>query len=151
MFRGLSAVSIDAKGRMAIPARYKGQLAKKKGGILVITIDTEQHCLLMYPYEQWEVIEEKLESLSSFNPATRRIQRLLIGHATEVEIDRNGRVLLPALLRDYAGIDKTAMLVGQGKKFEVWSEEKWQTARDAWLSEGSDEQSMPPELQGLSL
>lgn len=153
MFRGLTAINLDGKGRMAIPARYRPGLEKKDAsGLLVVTIDTEQPCLLLYPYHQWEVIEAKLEALSSFNPVTRRIQRLLMGHATELEMDSAGRILLPTLLREYAGLDRCVMLVGQGKKFEIWSEAQWQQGRENWLKEQmSDEKGIPPELQNISL
>ena len=151
MFRGLTQVSVDEKGRMAVPVRYRETIVDQAEGWLVLTIDTEERCLLLYTYPRWEQIEEKLQDLSSFNSATRRIQRLLIGHATELEIDRQGRILLPSLLREYAGIDKGAMLVGQGRKFEIWGEAQWQLNRDAWLAEDTPEGEMPDELASLSL
>ena len=77
MFRGINAVAIDDKGRLAIPARYRDLIGDEAGGLLVITIDTEERCLLLYPYPQWEQIERKLEALPSYHPASRRIQRLL--------------------------------------------------------------------------
>lgn len=150
MFRGLTAVNVDEKGRLAIPRRYRAMLEDAAKGNLIITIDTEQRCLLMYTLAEWERIEAKLTSLPSFNPQARRVQRLLLGHATELEMDKQGRVLLPLLLRDYASIDKAVMLVGQGNKFELWSEESWGKARDAWLDE-SNQDSLPPELESLSL
>ena len=152
MFRGLTAINLDGKGRMAMPARYRPSLEKEAGGAMVVTIDTEQPCLLLYPHHQWEVIETKLEALSSFNPATRRIQRLLMGHATELEMDGSGRILLPMLLREYAGLERSVMLVGQGKKFEIWGESQWQKGREAWLKEHlSAEEAIPAELRDLSL
>lgn len=152
MFRGLMSLALDEKGRMAIPARYRDLMLAE--GHLVVTIDTEERCLLLYPASQWEAIERKLESLPSFHPVTRRIQRLLIGHATDVEMDRGGRILVPPLLRDYAGLDKVVMLVGQGKKFELWSESQWNEARMGWLSQGLGAVGtgeMPQELSQLSL
>ncbi|MCH9644336.1 MAG: division/cell wall cluster transcriptional repressor MraZ [Gammaproteobacteria bacterium] len=151
MFRGLASLNIDAKGRVTIPTQYRQAIMDEANGGLVITIDPEERCLLLYPLPQWVVIEEKLETLPTFLPATRRIQRLLIGHATELELDRSGRVLLPPLLREYAGLDKSIMLVGQGKRFEVWGESQWQMGRDAWLAEGLQGDDMPSELMGLSL
>jgi MraZ protein len=152
MFRGITAINLDAKGRMAIPSRYRPELLTQAGGSLVITIDTEDPCLLMYPANEWDIIEQKLEALPSFNPQTRRIQRLLIGHATELEMDKQGRTLVPPLLREYAGFDKNIMLVGQGKKFEIWGEAQWHTGRDAWLQEKyNGEDGIPPELTTLSL
>lgn len=151
MFRGINAINLDPKGRMVMPTRYRDRL-HEHGGQLVITIDTEATCLLLYPLPEWEIIERKLEELPSFNQVTRRIQRLLIGHATEVEIDSSGRILLPPLLRSYAKLEKHLMLVGQGKKFELWDEQQWHTGRNTWLAEqakmGDD---LPPELQSLAL
>src|SRR5579863_5520761 len=118
MFRGVNAINLDAKGRIVMPTRYRERLQQEAQGCVVLTIDTEEKCLLLYPLTAWEDIENKLASLPSFNQAARRIQRLLIGHATETELDSNGRILLPPLLREYADLTKTAMLVGQGKKFE---------------------------------
>ena len=119
---------------------------------MIVTIDTEEACLLLYPLAEWEIIEQKIEALPSFQKVSRRIQRLLIGHATEVEMDGNGRILLPALLRDYAHLDKEVILLGQGKKFEIWDNVKWQGGRDGWLARGGDDNAeLPPELQLLSL
>ncbi len=153
MFRGLTSLNMDAKGRVGIPAQYRQAITEEANGQLVVTIDTEDRCLLLYPLHQWRVIEERLEELPSFQPAARRIQRLLIGHATELELDRNGRILLPALLREYAGLDKSVMLVGQGKKFEIWGDAQWQLHRDSWLADGiaDDDSGVPPDLMSLSL
>lgn len=151
MFRGVNGINIDVKGRIVVPTRYRERLQESRSCI-VLTIDTEEKCLLLYPLTAWEDIENKLAQLPSFNPAARRIQRLLIGHATEVELDSHGRILLPPLLREYAGLSKRAMLVGQGKKFELWDETHWQARRDQWLSEESDAESgLPDEVKKLSL
>ena len=152
MFRGISAINLDVKGRLALPSRHRECLHEDYQGQLVVTIDTESTCLLLYPLEEWELIEKKLEALPSFNRAARRIQRLLIGHATELEMDTNRRVLLPPLLRDYAQLDKRVMLVGQGKKFEIWSEEQWLQQRAVWLAEEAEaSDDLPADLQTLSL
>lgn len=152
MFRGLTAIQIDAKGRLTIPSRYRSALLDETGSTIVITIDTEQPCLLLYPTPRWLEIEQKLEQLSSFHPASRRIQRLLMGHATDVELDNQGRILLPPLLREYAHLEKTAMLVGQGKKFEIWNEAQWEAGRSAWLADATSGLSaMSSELLALSL
>lgn len=151
MFRGVNGINIDAKGRIVVPTRYRERLQDSRSCI-VLTIDTEEKCLLLYPLTAWEEIENKLAQLPSFNPAARRIQRLLIGHATEVELDSHGRILLPPLLREYAGLSKHAMLVGQGKKFELWDESHWQVRRDEWLSEEANSDAvLPDEVKNLSL
>ena len=135
MFRGINGINIDAKGRIVMPTRYRERLQLDSKGIVVLTIDTEERCLLLYPLPAWEEIEKKLSALPSFNPAARRIQRLLIGHATDVEMDQQGRVLLPGALREYAELQKRAVLVGQGKKFELWDEAHWEERREKWLKE----------------
>lgn len=151
MFRGINDINLDAKGRMTIPTRYRGALEKSSNQV-VVTIDTEDTCLLLYPLMEWEILEQKIESLPSFHKAARRVQRLLVGHATELELDGNGRILLPGLLREYAGIDKQIILVGQGKKFEIWADAIWERDRTSWInSNGKDGQELPIELLNLSI
>jgi MraZ protein len=153
MFRGINAITIDGKGRLAVPTRYRDALlSAQEKSLFVVTIDTEETCLLLYPIEQWQVIEDRLQRLPSFNVAARRIQRLLIGHATDVELDGNGRVLLPPLLRDYAHLDKRIVMIGQGNKFEIWDEILWQARREQWLAEeASQEDRLPDEMKIFSL
>lgn len=151
MFRGAVTINIDAKGRMAMPMRFRDMCTLVSAGKLVITIDTEEACLMIYPLPEWELIQAKLEKLPSFNPEARRIQRLLIGHATDVELDGNGRILLPAVLRDYAQLDKKAILLGQGKKIELWSESLWNGRRDEYLQIASKASELPDALHELSL
>ena len=150
MFRGLSSLNLDPKGRMALPTKCRDAL--KATGNLIVTIDPEQRCLLLYPFTEWQVIENKIAGFPSFNAAARRIQRLLVGHATELELDNNGRILLPAVLRDYALLDKKVMLLGQGNRFEIWGEKHWLSCREQWLAEPMQTSSdLPPELQSFSL
>lgn len=153
MFRGINGINIDAKGRIVMPTRYRERLQLDSKSAVVLTIDTEEKCLLVYPLPEWEQIESKLASLPSFNPAARRIQRLLMGHATDVEMDNHGRILLPPLLREYAGLEKRAVLVGQGKKFELWDESYWDKCRGRWLEEesGRGGSSLPEEVKSIAL
>ena len=135
-----------------MPTRYRDTLQERCSGQLVATIDTEEKCLLLYPIEDWLEIERKIEALPSFNKAARRVQRLLIGHATDVEMDNNGRLVIPPVLRSYAELDKKIMLVGQGKKFEIWSEDLWNEKRDAWLEEDNlGDEALPEDMMTLSL
>ena len=86
MFRGATKVALDAKGRLAIPTRYRERIAARCDGLLVATVDKD-YCLLLYPYPDWEVIEQKLVALPSLNKQARRLQRLMVGYATEIDID----------------------------------------------------------------
>lgn len=151
MFRGLSAINLDAKGRLAIPTKYREMLTGLCAGRLVATIDTEEHCLLIYPVDEWEIIQAKIEALPSFNPVARRIQRLLIGHATDIDMDANGRILLSQPLREYAQLEKESILIGQGKKLELWSKSLWEGRRDEYIAEVNQHEQLPDELQSLSL
>jgi transcriptional regulator MraZ len=150
LFRGSCLLSLDEKARMAMPSRHRRRLDAQCGGQLVITIDRDDPCLLLYPAPEWEVIEQKLRSLPSFKKSVRRLQRLLIGHATECEMDGQGRVLLPPLLRDFAQLDKRIVLVGQSNKFEIWDEQVWNKRRTEWLAEEEGDE-LPAELAGFSL
>ena len=126
MFRGATSVSLDSKGRLAIPTRYRAELIEQHQGCLVCTVDIRQPCLLLYPLKEWEIIEQKLLALSNFDPAQRRIQRVMQGFATECEMDSAGRILLSPTLRQHAQLEQQIMLVGQLNKFEIWQPEQWQ-------------------------
>ena len=149
MFRGATKVTIDAKGRLAIPTRYRERLESRSNGQLVVTVDRD-YCLLLYPFPDWEEIERKLIRLPSLDKQARRLQRLMVGYATELELDGNGRILLSRELREFAEIDRQAILIGQGKKFEIWNDDIWNKKRDSWLSEDDDE-NLSAELEALSL
>ncbi|MCP3427965.1 division/cell wall cluster transcriptional repressor MraZ [Opacimonas viscosa] len=126
MFRGANAINLDSKGRVAIPTKYRQSLLDDCQGQLVCTIDTKQSCLLLYPLHEWEEIELKLARLSTMNTAERRIIRLTLGYASEGDMDKSGRFLLPPPLRQHAKLDKQIMLVGQLNKFEIWDADIWQ-------------------------
>lgn len=148
MFRGATKVTLDAKGRVAIPVRYRERLKARCDGQLVCTVD-QDYCLLLYPLPEWEEIERKLMRLSSFQPRVRRLQRLMVGHASEIDMDGHGRVLIPRELREFASLDRQAILIGQGNKFELWDESRWNEKRDEWLS--VSDQDLPADLESLSL
>jgi MraZ protein len=151
MLRGATKVTLDAKGRLAIPVRYRERLMTRAEGHLVATVDRD-YCLLIYPLPDWEEIERKLTRLPALNKQSRRLQRLMLGHATELEMDSHGRVLLTRELREFAGLDRQAMLIGQGNKFELWSEERWSARRDEWLADDDGEEAgLPQELESLTL
>jgi MraZ protein len=151
MFRGANQVTLDAKGRMAMPTRYRERIVERSNGRLVATVDRADRCLLIYPLPEWEEIELKLRALPTLNPIARRLQRLMIGHAADLELDSSGRILIPPGLRDYAGLQRDAMLVGQGNKFELWDEALWNESREQWLKAEDAAEDLPPELGSLSL
>ena len=148
MFRGVTALALDAKGRLAIPARYRDALTPSGTGDLVLTADPSR-CLLMYPRAAWEPLQARLMALSSFDPKIRGLQRLLVGHADDVEVDAAGRILVPPALRRYANLDKRVVLVGQGRKFELWDEPQWLVETTQAIAFPAD--GLPPELSGFSL
>lgn len=151
MFRGVSNLSLDTKGRLAIPARYRDRIESCCASRLVITVDSDR-CLLIYPEPNWIEIERKLNQLPSFNPAARKLQRLYIGHASEVEMDAQGRVLISPELRRFAALDRRVALVGQSNKFELWDEDIWNQRCDQWLDEADLAQlESGTEFAGLSL
>jgi MraZ protein len=117
----------------------------------VVTIDTNNRCLLLYPLQEWEHIERQIESLPSFDPMFQKVKHLLIGHANDLELDGSGRILLPQELRFHAQLEKHVCLIGQGKKLEIWSQDIWAGQRDQWLSESSTKGELPEKLQTLSL
>ena len=150
MFRGATKVTLDAKGRMVIPTRYREELQQRGESRLVVTIDRDQ-CLLIYPLPDWEEIERKLMRLPTLNEHARRLQRLMVGHATDVELDGHGRMLLPPKLREFAHLDRAAILIGQGNRFELWDEQRWDERREQWLNGEEPSVSLPAELGSLSL
>ncbi|MEO5702948.1 MAG: division/cell wall cluster transcriptional repressor MraZ [Gammaproteobacteria bacterium] len=154
MFRGINSLTLDVKGRMAVPAKYRERLIAESNSQLIVTIDPdpEDHCLWLYPLPVWEAIEHTLDSLPSLDKAAQKIRRILIGHATECELDGQGRLLLPSPLRAMANLDREVALVGQGKKFEIWNEVTWIAHRDKWMAEDiKDYTELSDDLKNLSL
>ena len=142
---------MDAKGRIAMPSKYRDRLVDACAGRLVATIHLQVKCLLIYPLPMWEEIEQEIQELPRLKPEVGRIQRLLLGYASDIELDGNGRILLPAVLRGYAQLDKKAILLGQGKKIELWSESLWNDRRDEYLQIASKASELPEALHELSL
>lgn len=149
MFRGATKLTLDDKGRLVIPTRYREQIRERCEGRLVVTVDRDP-CLLIYPLPDWEQIERKLMALPTLHPQVRKLQRVMVGHATDLELDGHGRMLLPPELREFAGLGRHAMLIGQGNRFELWDEARWNERRDVWLK-SEDGTGLPAELDSLSL
>ncbi len=150
MFRGVATFNLDAKGRMAIPAKFRKHLDACCEGRLMVTVDHADNCLQLYPMPEWSNVEQKLSELPSLNPQVRRLKRMLLGNATECEMDKNGRILLPTKLREFAGLDKNTVMIGQGNKFELWNEATWNALMDECLEEDFGD-IMPAELESLSI
>jgi MraZ protein len=150
MFRGATKLTVDDKGRLVMPTRHRDRLREQCAGQLVITVDRDQ-CLLIYPLPEWELIERKLMALPSLQPQARRLQRLMVGHATDIQLDAHGRLLLPPELREFAGLNRHAMLIGQGARFELWDEARWMERRDVWLKSEDSIGALPADLESISL
>ncbi len=152
MFRGANTLNLDSKGRLAIPSRYRQLLVDHCSGELVVTVNNaSERCLWLYPMDTWLEVEKKIVDLPSFDPRHQQLKRFLIGYASEVRVDKTGRVLIPAPLREFSLIDKTIYLVGQGNKFEIWNEELWNKRCGQWIKTEESEQPLSVEMEQLSL
>lgn len=151
MFRGVNTLNLDAKGRLAIPTKYREGLMRQSEGRMVVTVNNSERCLWLYPLSEWEDIERKLVNLPSLDAMAQRLKRILIGHASDCELDGSGRVLLPAPLREFADLRKRVVMIGQGNKFEIWNDEFWNTRREEWLSQDVEGGPLPVEMESLSL
>lgn len=142
MFQGETAITIDDKGRLAIPTGYRDVVAAQCGNRLVVTYNPfESGCLYLYPQPAWERVRDQVNALPKTKSVSRTLQLKLVGAATFVEPDGSGRISVPASHRNAIGVDKKAVLVGMGDKFELWSEQAHlaqirQTLSDADLGEG---------------
>lgn len=150
LFKGVSQVSIDAKGRIAIPAKHRQTLMATGLGKLVLTLDPD-HCLLIYPQPIWQQLEPQFTSLPALNKQARIIQRIFLGYASEGEMDAQGRLLLPPPLRAVAGIKRQATLVGQGQKFELWNSAAWNAHLKRWMKKAAEEQEVTEVLESIRL
>lgn len=148
MFRGTSNLSMDDKGRLAVPAKHRDALMASSAGNLILTAHPHG-CLLLYPQPAWEPIEAKLMALSSFDKKSSALQRLLVGHVNEMTLDNAGRLLIAPTLREFANLEKEVMLVGQGSHFEMWNMQAWRKQLEELMS--GDGIEMPAELEGFSL
>lgn len=149
MYRGVTHLNLDDKGRFAFPAKYREEILDECSGKLVVTVDLDK-CLLVYPLPQWESIERALMAKPNMDRQVRALQRLLLGHATECEMSAQGRITVPPSLRRFAELEKQVTLVGQGNKFELWNAPLWQKNCDELLSDGGLE-SLSEALGSLSL
>lgn len=152
-FRGITKLSVDAKGRLAMPKNHRDKLEKDGISELVVTADTTPGCLLIYPLPVFEEVEQHLTQMPNLTKRARAAQRRFIGYASDVEMDATGRIPLSAELRDYSGISRKAYLIGQGKKFELWEEAAWEQECAKWKLESEDDETSdetPSELLNIS-
>ena len=147
MFQGAVALNLDAKGRLAIPARHRDALAVDNGQVV---LTAHPHgCCLVYPVPAWNPIRDHVLRAPSLDPQAAMLKRLLVGFAQEETLDAAGRVLVASSLRKFAALEKQVWLVGQGTHFEIWSDAGWQQQQEVFL--GMGDQSLPPGLEDLAL
>jgi transcriptional regulator MraZ len=151
VFRGAAKVTLDDKGRVVVPTRYRERLLERSQGQVVVTVDLDGESLLIYPLNDWEQVERRLMELPSLNAHSRRLQRLMVGHATDLALDGHGRLLLPPELREFARLNRHAVLIGQGSHCELWDEARWVERREAWLKSEAPDTELPQPLDSLSL
>lgn len=152
MFRGVNNINLDVKGRMAVPARHRDQFVATGGQELMVTLAHRGTCLLLYPIDEWEIIERRLVKLSDLSESAYRLKQILLGHASQCELDGSGRILIPPGLREHLEIEKRVTLVGMGNKLELWQEERWLEQRSLNLSQiSATDLEASEELSGLTL
>lgn len=149
MFQGTVSISLDAKGRLAIPARHREALAQESAGGLVLTAHPHG-CLLLYPLPAWEPIRDQILKAPSFDPRSAALKRVLVGNAREEEMDSAGRLLIAPELRGHAKLEKQVWMVGMGSHFEIWSDEGWQAQNAAALA-ALQSDVPPPGFEAISL
>jgi MraZ protein len=130
MFKGRFEHTIDAKGRVSIPSRFREILASRYADDRLIVTSFLDPCLIAYPVAEWQALEERVRQLPRFDPAVVRIKRVLISGATECPIDKNGRILIPPVLRQFAGLEREMTWAGVVDNIEIWSKENWASMFD---------------------
>lgn len=154
MFRGTTSISLDPKGRITIPTRYREELQECCDRRMIVTVAVDEKCagqagcLWLYPLPEWERLEQTISKLPTLNQTAGKLKRFLIGNASECELDNQGRLLLPEKLREFAQLEKQIILAGQLNKFEIWNEAAWQRKEQEWLN-GNDNEGLE-ELGSLS-
>jgi MraZ protein len=150
VFRGRYEHSIDGKGRTSLPARFREVLAAHGESRLVVTTGLEP-CCVAYPLREWEAFEERLSRLPSFDPSVAMLKRIYVSGAVECELDKLGRLLLPAPLREHAGLDKELLWAGMGKNIELWDKERFEKLASSALADQAKRADMARRLAELGL
>jgi MraZ protein len=133
VFRGRYEHTIDPKGRLSIPSRYREELVSRR--ITTLVLSEGDHCVVAYPLDEWEHLEERLRQHPQLSPERRKIVRLVVASAKECPVDRAGRTLVPPELREFAGLKKDVVIAGALDSFEIWSRDRWDDNRQALRSE----------------
>lgn len=151
MFRGIHLINLDGKGRLAIPAKYRERLIEHCAGQMICTVQ-RVGCLLLYPLPEWLVVEQELAALPSIDPVSGELQRMMLAYASECELDSQGRILLPQMLRRFARLDKGVVWSGLGRRSELWDEATWEARAEEWRAGVPPSgEGLPPSLARLSL
>lgn len=137
MFRGQYDHTLDTKGRVSLPARFREVLSEESidAADRVILTRTFQKCLVVYPFQQWTEFEDRIRKLPQFDPAVQRLKRVYIAGAVECSLDKHGRILVPSTMREYADLLRDVVWVGQLETIELWSQTRWQAAMDEALED----------------
>jgi MraZ protein len=154
IFRGSDPINMDSKGRLAIPTRYRGILSDLCEGALVITIDMKSTCLTLSPLPEWKQFEKKVAALPAMDELGEMLSRFVVGQAKDIQLDGNGRILIPQELREFAKLEKKIVLVGRTQRLEIWSEDLWESevkqSRETYMDILSEKQPMSDALKSLS-
>jgi len=150
MFSGMANLSVDAKGRVAVAKIHRDQLKENDITDLTLTVDPDD-CLLIYPRDHWLQLRKQINNLANRHPFNRALQRSYVGHATDITLDSNDRVLIPAAMRSHAGIETRAVMFGQGNKIELWCEEIWQerSSKDKTMLTNTPQEDIPEDASKL--
>lgn len=142
MFQGIHGFNMDAKGRLAIPTKVREQLLAVCEGRVVVTAHPDERCLILYPESKWAELLPAINALPNMNKKAAKIKRLMMGNATAMELDGNGRILLSEPLRQHALMDKKLVMIGQGESFELWDAVHY----DSYINR-EDEEELPEEIK----
>jgi MraZ protein len=147
LLQGASQLSLDDKGRLAVPTKHRDALLA--GGRSVVLTGHPDGCLALFPRRDWEPVRTKLQSLSSFDPIVRMWQRLIVGFAEELELDAQGRILISPALRKFASLKKEALMIGRGTHFELWDNAAWEAKLEQELPRAASQP--PPGTENFTL
>jgi MraZ protein len=141
---------MDEKGRTSVPSRYRDVLTAQGENRIVLTTGLEP-CLVAYPVGEWLAFEDKLSRMPQFDASVKMLRRIYVSGAVECDLDKHGRILVPANLRKHAGLDKDALWAGMGRHAEIWSKERFDVLRDDVLADDAQVRAMAERLSELGL